>query len=143
MPPQHRLKPSERAEIIGAHKNGVPLNEISANTGIPRTTVKRTWRMRDTRDENHHDLDRSGRSRKSTIDENNRLYRRTRIDNNLRWAELIDISSLSRSTIRRKFIEIDPGYRQYMRHWSLFLTPEHMKQRRQYEQLYRIKPSAF
>ena len=45
----NELRPSQRAEIIGAKKNRVPLTQISANLGIPYSTVKYTWAKRNTR----------------------------------------------------------------------------------------------
>ena len=40
MPPQTRLKPSQRSEIIGAARSGVSLRDISNHLEVPLATDK-------------------------------------------------------------------------------------------------------
>ena len=80
MAPQRRLKGYERLEIIGAYNARVPLKEISRNTDISLSTVRRTVRKSQVRDEWQHDLPRSGRQRESTRAQDNRLHRHLRIN---------------------------------------------------------------
>jgi hypothetical protein len=59
----NELSREERSEIIGAHKHGVPLKEISHNIQKPYATVKYTWRKSNERPHDQSDIRRSGRPR--------------------------------------------------------------------------------
>ena len=111
MAPQRRLKGYERLDIIGAYNARVPLKEISRNTDISLSTVRRTVRKSQVRDEWQHNLPRLGRPRESTRAQDNRLYRYLRINNNFHWSELEELASIKRTQIRQRMREIDPGFR--------------------------------
>ena len=131
-----RLKPHERSEIIGMHKARVSLKEISRNTRCCLATVKSTVRKAESRGPDQHDLPRSGRPRKSTRNQDDHLYRRARTRNDMSWAELTEIAPISRTTIQRRFREIDPNFRQYRRQWSQYLSPSNIRQRAKYARDY-------
>ena len=107
MPLQRRLKPFERQEILGAAKLRVPLKDISNRLNIAYSTVKYTKQLAERRDQEQHDLPRSGRPRKSTKAQDKRLIRRTHINTSLLWEELLESTALSKSTVRRRFKELD------------------------------------
>ena len=136
MAPYQRLTPSKRSEIIGAHTSRVPLREIHRNTGIPLTTVQRTVRMAGIRDNEQHDLKRSGRPRKSTRSEDDRLYRHLRINNDLRWTEIEDLMLIQRTQIRQRMHEIDLNFHQYRRQRSVYLSAANIQERNKYSKDY-------
>ena len=131
-----KLKPHERSEIIGMHKARVPLKQISRNTGKYLSTVKYTVKKAAVRDEAQHDLPRSGRPRKSTRNQDNHLYRHARIRNDISWAELVELAPIKRTQIQQRFREIDPNFRQYLRQWSPYLSPQNIVQWFQYAKNY-------
>ena len=118
MPPRRHSTRAERSQIIGARLNGGTLKVISNLMNINYETVKYTWRQYGNRDNEERDLPRSGRPRKTTQDQDNRLYRRLRIDNDLQWKKLLEVSDLGRTQIQQRMLEIDPSFHQYVRHWS-------------------------
>ena len=136
MAPYHRLKPHERSEIIGQRKARLPLKQISENLNIPYSTVKYTLKKSETRDEAQHDLPRSGRRRHSTRDQDNRVYRHLRINNNLRWPEVVDIAGIKRIAIQNRMREIDPNFKRYRRPWSVYLSPANIRERKKYAKDY-------
>ena len=132
MPAQRRLKPSERQQIIGARLSRVPLIEISNRTNIPYSTVKYTWSQYGKRDSEEHDLPRQGRPRKTSEDQDKRLYRYVRIRSDMPWSELLEETLLSRTSVRRKFKEIDPDFKKYRMRWCPYLTDFHIRIRNRY-----------
>ena len=136
MAPHKQLSARERTRLVDARLAGMPLKDISNTYDVSYNTVKWTWKQYRKRDQEERDLPRSGRPRKSTTAQDNRLYRRLRIDNDLRWRGIVELSDLGRTQIQQRFLEIDPDFYQYMRHWSPYLTPEHMRQRREYDRQY-------
>ncbi len=46
---RNELSAAQRNEIIGVHKNGVPLTEISGNAPFSYGTAKYTWQQRNIR----------------------------------------------------------------------------------------------
>ena len=139
MPPHRRqLKPHERSEIIGQYNARVPLHQISKNTGRRRSTIQWTVKQANLRDDEQHDLQRSGRPRETTQAQDNRVYRHLRINNDLRWPEVEDIAGIKRTTIQNRMREIDPKFHQYRRQWSQFLSPENIRDRYRYAKEYEI-----
>ena len=116
MAPYVRLTGNQRSEIIGAHRERIPLAQIAANYQCHPETIRRAWRMRDRRNDKQQDLSRSERPRQSTEMQDQRLYRHLRIDNDLRWRDILDLHPLRRTQIQQRLAEIDPSFRQYLRH---------------------------
>ena len=83
MPSQHRLKPFERQEILGAVKLRVPLKDISNRLNISYSTVKYIKQLAERQDQEQHDLPRSRRPHKSIKAQDKRLIRRTYINTSL------------------------------------------------------------
>ena len=106
----NQLTPAQRNRIIDGHENNIPLTQIVAATSISYLTVKYTWQMRNRRPLAQLDQPRNDRFRKTTIDDDNRLYRHTRINPRISWQEMRDLSSIKRTQIRQRFREIDPHY---------------------------------
>ena len=102
MPRRRELKPYERSEIIGQSKARIPLKAISRNLGIPRSTVQYTVKQAEKRDPEQHNLSGRGQPRKTTQAQDDRLYRHLRINNNLRWSEIEELTSIKRTQIRQR-----------------------------------------
>ena len=143
MAPQRRLQPHERSEIIGAYKARTPLREISRNAHIPQSTVQRTVQKAGIRDPQQHNLPRKGRPQKTTPAQDNRLSRHVRINNNLRWSEIKDLTLIQRTQIQQRMQEIDPTFRQYRRQWSQYLSPANIRERAKYARDYGSLPREF
>ena len=111
MPRRRKLKPHERSEIIGQYKARVPLRAISKILYLKRSTVQYTVKQSNQRDEAQHDLPRKERPRGTISTQDNRLYRHLRINNNLRWSEIEDLTPIRRTQIRQRMQEIDPTFR--------------------------------
>lgn len=110
------LTPATRNQILGAHTMGVPLSEISANIGCSYRTVQRTIRLAGTRGPEQKDRPRSGAPRKTTKEEDERLYRRLkRSRDSSTWDEIEQERPDKRKQIAAKLKEIDPTFRQQ---WS-------------------------
>ena len=106
-----RLKPHERSQVIGARANGTPSGEVSIYTRIKYRTLQRTWAKRNERDDQQHDLKRSGRPRKTTEDQDTRLYRHLRISPLICRREILDLTSLSRTQVQQRLAEIDSDFK--------------------------------
>ena len=132
MAPYTRLKPEQRNAVIGAHLNRVPLTRISKNMQIPIATVNRTWAKRFDRDDQQHDLPRSGRKRTTTSTVDQRLYRHLRIKPDLHWKEVLEISSLRRTQIQQRLREIDPNFGLYRAIWAPYISPNNQRKRHIY-----------
>ena len=137
MAPYRRLKPSERQEIIGAAIHRVPLKDVANRLNIPYVTAKRTKQMAEKRDPEQHDLKCSGRPRYSTPAADQRLYRRIKIDTSMLWSEILELSQLSKNTLRRRFKEIDSDWRKHLKKWRPYLKPIEAQKRRLYYRAYR------
>ena len=85
MAPLRELTPGERNQIIGAKRNGVKLTEIAQKLGKSYDTVRQTWQKRDKRPASQVSIPRSGRPRKASDDQTNRLYRQLRSDLSMTW----------------------------------------------------------
>ena len=76
----NQLTLAQRNRIIGAHENNIPLTQIVVTTSISYFTVKYTWQMRNRRPLTQLNQPRINRFKKTTIDDDKRLYRHTRIN---------------------------------------------------------------
>ena len=132
MAPRGRLKPYERQEIMGGVKLRVSLRDISNQLNIPYSTVKYTKQKAERRDPQQHDLKRSGRPRKSIPEDDQRLYRHTKINTSLLWEEVLQLTTLSKNSVRRRFKEIDPDWRLFIKKWRPHLTPNDAIKRQLY-----------
>ena len=116
MPPHRRkLQPWQRSEIMGQYDARVPLRQISRNTGFRPSTIHWTVKQSEIRDEAQHDLPRSGQPRKSTCAQDDRLYQHIRINNNLNWADLEDLTIIKHATIQERFNKTSADYHSYCR----------------------------
>ena len=132
MAPYTRLKPEQRNAVIGARLNRVPMREISKNMQIPERTVRRTWAKRFERDDEQHDLPRSGRNRTSTIEADKRLHRHLRISPDLHWAQVVELSTLSRTQIQQRLRELDPNFGPKRALWAPYISPLNQRKRDRY-----------
>ena len=137
MPPQRRLKPSERSRILGAIDNGVPLKDISNTYNVPYSTVKYTKKKSFERDADQHDLPRQGRPRETSRQGDARLYRRLKRHPETTWSEIQELTPLKKTQTRQRLLEIDPDFKKRQRRWRPYLTPRDALKRRDYEQRHR------
>lgn len=127
MPKTRELTVNERSEIIGAHKNRVPLTDISKNMGIPYGTVKYTWQQREKRAENgQHSLPRS-RPRKTTDEQDNRLYRQLRRDPRTIYKDIKDATPLGRRQTLTRMKKIGGGFGHFRAKWRPLITTTNAK----------------
>jgi transposase len=104
----------QRSEIIGAHRHGVPLTEISGNSNIPYGTVKYTWQKRDKRPHDQSDVRRSGRPRKVSQESQDQIYQVTRENPSITIREIQSQGvEVHRSTIKRRLAEFRGHYLKY------------------------------
>ena len=136
MPQRRELKPYKRSEIIGQYKARVPLKAISRNLGVSRPTIQYTVKQSEKRGPEQHNLPGRGQPRKTTQDQDDRLYQHLRINNNLRWSEIEELTSIKRTQIRQRMQEIDLKFRQYRRQWSQYLSPTNIRERYKYSRDY-------
>ena len=129
MAPNREYSRRERCSIIGAKELGVPLTEISVNTGKSYGGVKKTWALRNKRPYDQRDQKRSGRPRKASEEQVNRLYRQLRRNPDFLWAEVIAEFPNGRTQTKARLKEIDPTFRKYLRKKRLDLTKEHAQNR--------------
>jgi transposase len=138
MPPYNRLKPNQRSEIIALRNERIPFTQISNRLNIPYKTVRYTWKQRTRRDENQRDLYRSGRPRSGSELEVHRLYEKALFRPNCTWAELLETTSLSQSTVRRRMREIDPDFKKFPKRWCPYLTSRNIAERMEYASTYAL-----
>ena len=132
MPPQRRLKTFERSQLLGALYAGNTLKDAAKKLNIPYSTAQYTKKKALERDDEQHDLDRSGRPRITIKNEENRLYRRARRQPDTQWHELLELTSAGKNTIRRRFAEIDPFFKKYPKRWRPYLRPKEAIKRLKY-----------
>ena len=126
------LTSATRREIIGAKKNRVPLKEIAANMHIKESTVQYTWKMRNKREpHDQHDIT-HGRPRKTIVEQDQDLYRRTRLDPWLTLRHLMTISPLSSRSIKRRMNEFDDDYRKHRAPYRPSLLSQHTGKRKRF-----------
>ena len=85
MPPQTRLKPSQRSEVLGMLDANVPPKQFHEITKISVYTVDYTKRKRSEPGDDQDDLQRAGRSRKTSKQQDERLHRHLQRHNILTW----------------------------------------------------------
>ena len=124
MPPQTRLKPSQRIQVLGMRDANIPTKQISDLAGIPASTVRYTKRKAPERGSDQEDLPRAGRPRRTSKQQNIRLYRHVKRRNTMSWDEIEKLTPLKRSSIRQKLREIDPDLRRRRSLWRPLLSKD-------------------
>ena len=95
--------------------------KISTITKIPESTVKYTKKKAQERDQDQHDLPRSGRPRKTSKSQDARSYRYLKHHSNMTGAEISKTNNLKRSSMRRRLLKIDPNLRRRKCLWRPLL----------------------
>lgn len=129
MPKSRELTPNERSEIIGARLNRVPLKEISRNMNIPYSTVKYTWSKREEREQVDQRSLRRSAPRKTTDDQDNRLYRQLRRHPTTSYKDIKDITPLGRRQTLRRVKDFGGGFGHYKAKWRPLITAANAQKR--------------
>ena len=66
-----------------------------------------------------------------------------RINNDLRWSEIEDLTPIQRTQIQQRMREIDPTFCQYRRQWSQYLSPTNIRERAKYARDHGSLPREF